>query len=104
MGLRTFTKIPSGDRVLDQVQEGVAQALNPLASNPSNDKTLLASVNLAVGLNLVAHTLGRKLTGWTVVRQRAQAQLWDSQDSASAPEKFLYLNASVAVTVDLEVF
>lgn len=92
-------------RVINTLQANAADSINPMASKIQNDSVLLTSVVLKSGqVNIINHTLGRTLTGWTVIRQRAQAQLWDTQDSNAAPNLTLWLNTSANVTVDLLVF
>jgi hypothetical protein len=65
---------------------------------------ILPSVNLAVGLNKISHKLGRKLQGWFIVRQRASATIYDTQDVNKTPDINLYLNSSSIATVDIFVF
>lgn len=86
------------------MQTAWASQLNPVISNPSSQSLILQSVSLASGDNTINHLLGRKLQGWKIVRQRAAATFFDKQDSNSAPQLTLALNASGAVVVDIEVF
>jgi hypothetical protein len=104
--LKTFSKLPSGDRVLDQVQDAIATVLNPIASSPINNATVLPRVTLKTGDNLVAHTLGRTPQGWAPMRQIGStgpdsATVYESQDP---DPKFLYIHASVGVTLDILVY
>lgn len=101
---KTIQKIQTQDRILNQIQENVISATTPILNNPITNGVVLASVALKSGLNTVNHLLGRKLVGWIVIRQRAQAQVWDTQDSNLTPNLNLLLNASTAVTVDLYCF
>ncbi len=79
--------------------------LNPLLASPLATPTLLKSVALVTGqTNTINHLLGKVLTGYLVIRQRAQATIWDSQDSNPLPSKTLQLLCSANVTVDLLVF
>lgn len=89
-------------RVLNALQESVAQALAPLSSKPHLDSQLLTNVSLTAGSTTqVAHRLGRPLSGWKVVRMRAQAVVWEVEGGATG---LLALNTSADVVVDLEVF
>lgn len=81
-----------------------ASILNVLLKNPSLKSSILKSVSLASGSNTINHQLGRALTGWRIVRQRASATIYDTQDSNSYPDLTLLLTASGAVVVDIEVF
>jgi hypothetical protein len=89
---------------LGLLQTSWASQLNPVIANPVSSGRLIKSVVLASGANIVSHGLGRKLQGWVIVRQRASATFYDTQDSNGKPELTLLLTASGAVTVDLFVF
>ena len=92
-------------RVINSLQQAIDESLSPMVSKFQNDSTILQSVVLEVGkTNVIAHKLGRKLTGWQIIRQRSQASVWDSQDSNGSPSLTLYLHTSDPVTVDLLVF
>ncbi len=91
----------------------VVRVINQMASNLSEifgseqvqaNTVLLQSVPLASGSNQIAHSLGRKLTGWYLTRVRASATVYDAQDSQPLPSTYLTLVASAPVTVDLVVF
>lgn len=81
-----------------------ASIIDPIISNPANNSSILQSVSLVTGSNVVNHKLGRKLQGWTIIRQRAAASIYDTQDSNQMPQLTLQLVASAPVVVDLEVF
>lgn len=85
-------------------QDRWASQLNPLLTNPSLDSTVIKNVSLAVGNNVINHKLGRKLQGWRLVRQRAQANIWDAQDNNQMPELTLVLASDAIVSIDIEVF
>ena len=100
----SIPRVETGDRILNQIQANVATALVPLLKNQQAQGTILSRVALAAGANSVAHGLGAPLTGWTVIRQRASATIYDAQDSNNTPQTTLALVASAAVVVDLYVF
>jgi hypothetical protein len=102
--LVTFTKIVSNNPVLDRIQDRIVAAVNPLALSPYLSGHLLTAVTLAVGDNSISHGLARALLGWTIVRQRAAATIFDKQDGNPMPGLFLSLNSSAPVTVDIYVF
>lgn len=97
-------KFQTADAILSMMQTKWASILNPLLSNPCNQSSILPSVSLKSGANIVNHKLGQKLQGWNIVRQRANATIFDTQDSNQTPEITLQLTASGAVVVDIEVF
>jgi hypothetical protein len=91
-------------RCFNQMQTLWASVLNPLLNRPQNNSIILPKLELAMGDNIIPHTLGRALVGWKIVRQRSAATFYDKQDANNQPTLNLVLNASAAVTVDLEVF
>jgi hypothetical protein len=88
---------------LSLMQTSWAAQLNPLLDNPLNNGSILQSLVLASGDNVINHKLGKKLTGWYVVGQNASATFYDKQASNSTPQLTLVLNASAAVTISLAV-
>lgn len=96
-------KLPKG-LAFPLMQTRWAGLLDPLLGNPSVNSLILTEISLAIGSNSVNHTLGRKLTGWRVIRIRSAASIYDTQDSNQMPELTLLLTSSAAVVVDLEVF
>ena len=92
-------------RVINSLQANVADVVNPMATKTQNDSLILTNISLVSGrVNIINHTLGRQLAGWSIVRQRGQAQCWDSQDGNTSPNLTLLLNTSANVVVDLLVF
>lgn len=81
-----------------------ASILNPIVANPANNSILLKNIQLAVGTNVINHKLGRNLQGWSIVRKRASADLYDTQDTNQMPNLTLTLVSDAIVTVDLMVF
>jgi hypothetical protein len=104
MKLRAVASVNTSDNVINRVQDNVLAGLKAVAQSPILGGALLKGVVLAVGDNTIRHGLGSALSGWTVVRQRAAATIYDKQDSNTIPASTLVLNSSAAVTVDLYVF
>ena len=48
--------------------------------------------------------LQRPLQGWYIVRQRALASIYDTQDSNQNPSLTLNLTSNAVVSVDIAVF
>jgi hypothetical protein len=78
--------------------------LDPLLGNVSVQSIMLPEVTLLNGTTVINHRLGRKLIGWRIVRQRAQASIYDLQDLNQSPQLTLVLSSNAQVIVDLEVF
>jgi hypothetical protein len=103
-------KVQTTDRLINELQSNILSSLNNLQAQinaqalPFNGGVILKGVALLVGLNTIPTTLAKKLTGWSIIRQRAQSSIWDSQDINPTPSTTLILNSSAAVNVDLFVF
>ena len=69
----------STDQSLQLLQTNWSAKLNPLLAAPANNSIILKNVSLTTGSNTINTTLGRALQGWTVVRQRASASIYDNQ-------------------------
>lgn len=78
--------------------------IDPLIANTSNNASILKSIRLVVGDNIINHRLGKTLTGWRIVRKRANANIYDKQDTNQMPDLTLVLNSDAIVTIDVEVF
>ncbi len=102
--LPKFQLLSTTDQNLQLVQQNLVRTLNPIFNTPTLAGNLLTNVALVTGLNSINHGLGRNLNGWEIVRQRALANLWDSQDSNKTPTLTLTLNSSADVVVDIYVF
>lgn len=90
---------------LDLLVDSWSKDLDPLLASPIATPTILKSVSLITGqANTINHLLGKVLTGWIIIRSRAQATVWDTQDTNQLPDKTLVLRTSANVTVDLMVF
>ena len=100
---RGFKKL-DGDFVANKAQENTASVITPFLRSRILDGVLLKNISLNSGSNLVEHKLGRKIEGWIVVRQRADARVWDDQDNNVNVSTTLKLQTSAAVEVDLWIF
>lgn len=94
----------SDSQALTQMQNRWAAEINPFISRLQNRSTILKEVSLVTGANIINHGLDHVLNGWKIVRQRASASIYDTQDSNPSPAISLYLNTSADVVVDIEVF
>lgn len=99
-----FRKIQSQDRVLNMMQDWLLTVINPLLGNEIIGGQILTKIALVSGSNNVNHGLGRPLLGWYLVRQRASATVYDTQDANTTPQSTLLLTSSGSITVDIAVF
>ena len=100
-------KIPyqqTSDRQVNQFQQSLSAALQPITSNPIASCIIITKVSLVAGANTIPIGLPQPLQGWFIIRQRAQADIWDSQDTNTTPSQTLILNASAPVVVDIGIF
>jgi hypothetical protein len=86
------------------LQSKWAAILNPILGKAQVQSSILKEVTLQSGLNSVNHLLGRDLQGWKIVRQRASASIYDTQDACTMPDKVLQLVSSALCVCDIEVF
>lgn len=94
----------TSDTSFTQMQNKWASQLNPVLSNPSLQTNILKKISLSTGNNAVNHLLGKALTGWRIVRQRAKASIYDNQDNNATPNLTLLLISDNPVVCDIEVF
>lgn len=99
-----FFKVNTSDKELNQIQDNLVRTLNPVIETPILGGTLLQSVALVTGSNVINHKLGRKLIGWVVSRQRSAANIYDDQDNNSTPQLNLILVTSADVILDIYCF
>jgi len=102
--VKSISKTQTPDRVINQLQDSLIQGIKPLIANPFLNGRLIENVSLKVGSNSINHGLGRKLQGWSIVRKRAQAGVYDTQDENEIPDKTLLLTSDAIVSVNLYVF
>ena len=103
-GLKQFPNVNSKNDDLNAVQLNLKTALDPIIKNALVGGTTLTSIALKAGANIVAHGLGRTLQGWMIVRKRASADIYDTQDQNGSPQTTLLLTATAPVTVDIYVY
>ncbi len=101
---RSFQLVQTSDRNVNQLQQSIAQAVNPLLQNPVTQGNLINGVSLVVGSNTINHGLNAALQGWIIVGINGIASVYDAQATNPSPGKTLILISSAAVTVNLYVF
>lgn len=100
-----IAKVQSPDRIINQLQDNIANVVNPIASNLVINGLVLMRVPLVNGSNTINHLLGRNLIGWFLTRQRdVLVVVFDTQDSNPTPQLTLQLTTSADIVVDIYVF
>lgn len=99
-----LTLVQTDSKDLGMLQTNWAAVLNPLLTRQQNQSLIIKNVSLAVGSNNIPTGLDRALQGWKIIRQRAQANIYDDQDNNTTPAKSLILVSDAVVVIDLEIF
>ena len=103
MPMPQLRKGTSDDRALSILQDSLDVIFSWLRGKQHLDAEVVTDVSLTSGTaTTVPHKLGRKYTGWIVVRKNANADVWES--ASLSPSLYINLNTSANVEVDLLVF
>lgn len=91
--------------LLIKLQDSLERSLQFFVDKPQLDSKLLTNITITQGVNQIPHTLGHRLLGWQIIRQRnSYGIFFDLQDISAAPNTYLYLMASDPCVVDILVF
>ncbi len=102
MSVKPYRPINVKDPDLMRVQDSVKETFSALVRSPIlNSNTVVA--NLVTSPVEVSHGLNRNIQGWFIIRQNAQATIWEPSES-DTPNKTVRLEASAAVTVTIYFF
>jgi hypothetical protein len=102
--MQTLPLIQTSIQDLSLLQTRWRSILNALIGLPQLNSSIVANVQLKAGSNSVNTGLQQALQGWSIVRQRGPATIYDLQDSNQTPNLTLTLVSSAAVSVDILVF
>lgn len=86
------------------MQDTLLRTLNPIFDNPIVAGTQLTQITLISGTNVIDHKLDRNLLGWIITRKRANANIYDTQDTNPTPSKNLILVSDAPVVVDIYAY
>lgn len=89
---------------MNQLQQNLKQAMDPLLQNPLLDGRIISAVSLVTGDNTIDHGLSRPLQGWFRVLDDAGPVLYDKQNTNTTPSTTLILNSSGAAIISLYVY
>lgn len=88
-----------------QIQRNIQDVLDPISEQIHLDSILIQDISLTTGAtNYINHTLGRSISGWTVHKKNAQADIWEDTSVSVNSSKQLVLQCSANVTCDLVVY
>lgn len=102
--MKAFKKLQQSSPELQRLQQNVETALEPVLGCPLLDGVLLEAQALTTGqANIIEHKLARPPRGVLVVKQNADARIWQNSSQA-LPTKAIDVRCSANVTVSLWVF
>lgn len=103
--MRVFRKIFTDDPLQQRLQDSIAQSFSQLEKLPQLDSVIVKNVTLSAAIdNLVEHKLGREIVGWQIIRQNANAVVYESSTVNTTPSAFVILRTSAACTVTILFF
>ncbi len=104
--MRTFLgRVHSDDADVQRLRDDVEEAFHELSASGINTGRHIEGLALVTGqANPIKHKLGRKLLGYNVVLQSADARVWDDQATNKFTSKELILRCSANITVSLWVY
>ena len=102
MGVKPFRTINSKDKDLMSLQDSVKDTLASIIRSPLLSENIV-TVDLVTAPKDISHGLNRNIQGWFIIRQNAQAAVWEPSVSTT-PSKTVVLEASAAVTVTIYFF
>lgn len=85
----------------DQLTSRWKSILDPIIGNPVTNPTLLSSISLTTGVNVINHKLGQMQQGWIITDIQGVANVYRSQPFN---DKTLTLTSDADVTINLMVF
>jgi len=102
---KTYRRVQSDDRVVNQIQDNLQEVLNDLTKTQILNNIILKDVPLTSGvLNTINHKLGRVPQGYIIIRKTANSNIWDEQAQNTVQDRTLNLRCSTTCRVDIYVF
>lgn len=95
MAIPTLRRVRSQDNTLRQLQDASDNVFKAITSKRILDGNLIEDIVITGGEpKTIDHLLGRKLTGWILVRKNLEVDVWDSQSDNPTPSATLVLNST----------
>jgi hypothetical protein len=94
------------DELLNRFQDNIERSISELTTIPILDGILLEAVTITTGDNKIAHKLGRKYTGYLVVKTiGAGSVVYESTTVNTAKDTFIILSVGSGTThADIWIF
>ena len=94
MAVKPFRTINTKDADLMRVQDSVRDTFSSLVRVPLLDGNIVEA-SLTTSATEVSHGLNRNIVGWFIIRQDAQASVWEPSQSET-PSKTVRLQSSAS--------
>lgn len=105
MAFSNFLSIVIKDLALSQVLQRIRLIIEEITEKDILDGILLQAQELVTGSqNVIAHKLGRDIRGYIITQRSADCRIWDDQLTNTEKAKYLKLQTSANVTVNIWVF
>ena len=99
--MNNLKKVRSDDRIINQVQDNIEQAITPIINSEIIDGLIIKDIEVLTGATLtLSHKLGRTPNGFAVIKRNANSTVWNGL----IDKKTIELNSSANVTISLWVF
>tara|TARA_Y100000310_G_C20459900_1_gene704836 strand:+ start:209 stop:517 length:309 start_codon:yes stop_codon:yes gene_type:complete len=102
--MEPWKRVKSDDPEIEELQDNAEPIMRQVENAFSLGGVLLKNKTIATEATDINHGLGRAPQGFVIVRQRADARVWDLQDDNNNSTKSLTLIASAEVDVDVWIF
>lgn len=103
--MKKLKKVFTENEAVQALQDNVADYVTQLDVLPQLDSHIISEVTLNSAVdNIVPHELGRLIQGWQLVRQNANAVVWESSTVNENPKSYVILRSSATCTVSILFF
>lgn len=102
--MRIFQKIFTQDPLQQRLQDNIANSFNQFEKLPQLDSVIVKNVAITTNDTIINHKLNREVQGWQIVRQNANAVVYESSTVNTQPSSTIILKASANCTVSILFF
>lgn len=99
-----FERLQTPDVTLQALQDNIDSALSIVLKSKLIDGVLRSGVQLANGLNLVEHRLGREPLGFLIIAPEGNVAIWKDTATNAQPSKVIRIRTAGAVKTGLYFF
>lgn len=104
MALQKFRKVHSSADELNEVQDNIKSALDPISGHILLGGNFFRAVPLTSGDNFFQHGLGRNFISWDWFNPNADVAIFRSTTPNPDPSKYVVIHCGGSVVADLYVF